>query len=622
MLVLTLAVGVGWLCPPPARAQVPSVRTVVTIHSGPEDFPTNAEVDAAIRNALLARDDRSIDYFAEYLESDPYGPPEAKEALAEYLRLKFQRRQIDVVIAFTDTSLEFVLAHRPTLFPNAAIVYGAATVPNEAIRQDGRGLTGVRLASAYDQTLSLALKLHPSVRRVFVVARTANRAQADAVRTVLSPYSTRVSLTYLDPDTLENLVAAVHAIPPGALLLYLWPSLEAPGQTRNLLDVAARVLAASPVPAYGTSEVYVGVGLVGGVMRRTTDTGTQLGAIALRILDGTRAQDIPIADVGLVPTFDSGQLQRWGIAEAKLPPHSVVKFRGPSLWREFRGQVVSALTAIAVLLAMVVALLHERRTRRRAENEKRQQLTIAAHLERRLAMGEMASALAHELSQPLGAIGLNAQAANMLIESDRASKDELRDILADITREDARARQIIERQRAMLTKSELQPRRLDLNDVVVESLAIIAHDAEVRHVRVENVPSNEPCAVTGDRVLLQQVLVNLVINAMDAMAAIPTAARVVFVRTTTTPVVAEVSVEDRGPGIAPDVLARLFEPFFTTKSKGMGIGLTIVRGIVEAHDGTIQARNNPHGGATFRLMLPLAPAGAADHDPDTVAVSG
>jgi len=429
-------------------------------------------------------------------------------------------------------------------------------------------------------------------------------------------------LTYLDPDTLENLVAAVHAIPPGALLLYLWPSLEAPGQTRNLLDVAARVLAASPVPAYGTSEVYVGVGLVGGVMRRTTDTGTQLGAIALRILDGTRAQDIPIADVGLVPTFDSGQLQRWGIAEAELPPHSVVKFRGPSLWRDFPGQVVSALTAIAVLLAMVVALLHERRTRRRAEYEKRQQLTIAAHLERRLAMGEMASALAHELSQPLGAIGLNAQAANMLIESDRASKDELRDILADITREDARARQIIERQRAMLTKSELQPRRLDLNDVVVESLAIIAHDAEVRHVRVENVPSNEPCAVTGDRVLLQQVLVNLVINAMDAMAAIPTAARVVFVRTTTTPVVAEVSVEDRGPGIAPDVLARLFEPFFTTKSKGMGIGLTIVRGIVEAHDGTIQARNNPHGGATFRLMLPLAPAGAGDHDPDTVAVTG
>jgi len=594
----------------------------VTIQSGPEDFPTNAEVDAAIRNALLARDDRSIDYFAEYLESAPYGPPEATQALAEYLRLKFQRRRIDVVIAFTDTSLEFVLAHRSTLFPDAAVVFGAATVPNEAIRRDGRGLTGVRLATAYDQTLSLALTLHPSVRQVFVVARSANRAQADAVRTILSPYSTRVSLTYLDPDTPESLVAAVHAIPPGALLLYLWPSLEAPGQTRNLLDVAARVLAASPVPAYGTAEVYVGAGLVGGVMRRTTDTGAQLGAIALRILDGTRAQDIPIADVGLVPTFDARQLQRWGIAEATLPLQSVVKFRGPSLWRDFQGQVVSALTAIAVLLAMVVALLHERRTRRRAENEKRQQLTIAAHLERRLAMGEMASAVAHELSQPLGAIGLNAQAAHLLIESDRASKDELRDILADITREHARAKQIIERQRAMLTKSELQRRRLNLNDVVRESLAIIAHDAEVKHVRVENVPCDEPYAVTGDRVLLQQVLVNLVINAMDAMATIPPAGRVVFVRTTITPLVVEVSVEDRGAGIAPDVLARLFEPFFTTKSKGMGIGLTIVRGIVEAHGGTIQACNNPHGGATFRLMLPLAPAGAGDHDTDTVAAAG
>jgi len=106
------------------------------------------------------------------------------------------------------------------------------------------------------------------------------------------------------------------------------------------------------------------------------------------------------------------------------------------------------------------------------------------------------------------------------------------------------------------------------------------------------------------------------------MATIPPAGRVVCVRTTTTPVVAEVSVEDRGAGIAPDAFARLFEPFFTTKSKGMGIGLTIARGIVEAHDGTIQACNNPHGGATFRLTLPLASAGARDHDPDTVAAAG
>src|SRR4029077_8186457 len=109
---------------------------------------------------------------------------------------------------------------------------------------------------------------------------------------------------------------------------------------------------------------------------------------------------------------------------------------------------------------------------------------------------------------------------------------------------------------------------------------------------------------------------------MDARATVPPPGRVVFVRTTMTPLVVEVSVEDRGAGIAPDVLARLFEPFFTTKSKGMGIGLTIVRGIVEAHDGTIQPCNNPHGGATFRLTLPLAPAGAGDHDTNTVAAAG
>jgi C4-dicarboxylate-specific signal transduction histidine kinase len=257
-----------------------------------------------------------------------------------------------------------------------------------------------------------------------------------------------------------------------------------------------------------------------------------------------------------------------------------------------------------LLLGLVASWLYERRARRQAELRTHEQLVISAHLERQYSMGELAAALTHELSQPLGAIRFNVQAADRMLESNHVSTGELREILADITREDARASQIIQRQRAMLQKREFALRPLDLNEVVGEALAFIAHEAQTRGVRIEMQRCGDGCAVSGDRILLQQVVINLAVNAMDAMAQTPVSQRCVLVRTQATAGGVEVSVQDRGEGIAPDVAARLFEPFVTTKPNGMGIGLAVVRGIVEAHGGSIHASNGATGGATFLMALP------------------
>jgi C4-dicarboxylate-specific signal transduction histidine kinase len=193
-----------------------------------------------------------------------------------------------------------------------------------------------------------------------------------------------------------------------------------------------------------------------------------------------------------------------------------------------------------------------------------------------------------------------------MLESNRVSIGELREILADITREDARASQIIQRQRAMMQKREFALRPLDLNEVVGEALAFIAHDAQARGVRIETQLCDDGCVVSGDRILLQQVVVNLAVNAMDAMAQTPVSERGVLIRTQATAGGVEVSVQDRGDGISPEVAARLFEPFVTTKPNGMGIGLAVVRGIVEAHGGSIHASNGATGGATFLMVLPAS----------------
>jgi C4-dicarboxylate-specific signal transduction histidine kinase len=323
------------------------------------------------------------------------------------------------------------------------------------------------------------------------------------------------------------------------------------------------------------------------------------------VLRGAPPATIPVSDFDAnLLLFDARQLWRWGLDPSRLPPGAIVRWREPSPWREYQGTVLSVSAIGAVLIGLVVGLLYERRARQRADVRTREQLTITAHLGRQLAMGEMASALAHELNQPLGTIRLSVAAAERLVSSGRGSPDELNEILREIDREDTRASQIIQRQRAMLQKRELERCRLDLNHVLRESLGIVAHEAELRRVRLDLQLSDTPCAVIGDQILLQQVIVNLLVNAMDAMAQTPAADRRVVVKATMTRHVAEVSVRDRGEGIAAAVLARLFEPFVTTKAKGLGIGLAIVRGSIEEHGGTIQAANNPDGGATFWFTLP------------------
>src|SRR5262249_11764820 len=182
---------------------------------------------------------------------------------------------------------------------------------------------------------------------------------------------------------------------------------------------------------------------------------------------------------------------------------------------------------------------------------------------------------------------------------------DLRDILRDIRSEDARASQIVQRHRAMLRQHDLETTPIDIHAVIRESLELVAHDAAARRIQiVANLP-DAPCIVVGDQILLQQVLVNLALTAMDGMNATPSGRRRVTVHSTGAGDSVEVSVADCGSGLTPDVSSRLFQPFMTTKPDGVGIGLAIVRSTLEAHHGMIDARNNAEGGATFRFTLPL-----------------
>jgi C4-dicarboxylate-specific signal transduction histidine kinase len=241
--------------------------------------------------------------------------------------------------------------------------------------------------------------------------------------------------------------------------------------------------------------------------------------------------------------------------------------------------------------------------RKRAQYELDRHREELAHAGRVSVMGQLASALAHELNQPLGAILRNAEAAELFLQANPPDLEELAAILVDIRKDDQRAGEVIDRMRAMLKRREFQWSELDLNLLVEEVAGLVRPDAERRKVMLAlDLAPTELC-VQGDRVQLQQVLLNLIINAMDAMRDCVPEARRVSIRTRLVDEEVEVAVSDAGHGIPEENLKHLFEPFFTTKPNGMGMGLTISHTIIQGHDGRIAAENNRNRGATFRVTL-------------------
>jgi signal transduction histidine kinase len=227
-----------------------------------------------------------------------------------------------------------------------------------------------------------------------------------------------------------------------------------------------------------------------------------------------------------------------------------------------------------------------------------------AELDSREQLGELSGAMAHELSQPLTAILSNAQAAQRLLTRDEPDLREISSILSDIADDDRRAGEVIQRVRAMLRKDEPQFVPLDLNWLIREVLLLERSDLIARQVAVAVELSPDLPRVYGDRVQLQQVVLNLVLNACEAMSTTAVGERRLVLVTARDQEGCQLDVVDQGCGIPADALERVFEPFFTTRRQGLGLGLSICRSIVEAHGGRLWASNNEESGATFHLALP------------------
>jgi signal transduction histidine kinase len=381
--------------------------------------------------------------------------------------------------------------------------------------------------------------------------------------------------------------------------------------TYNEDAALTRLHAVSRAPINGIFQHQVGLGIVGGRLYQGELEGVEGARVAARILRGEPASSFPPLVIGTrEPIYDWRELARWQFDERRLPERSIVLFRQPTAWQRYRWHVLSAVAVIATQSVFIVALVAQLRwrriaeaARRRAEADAQQKREVLTHLSRVAALGELTATLAHETAQPLTAILANSSAAVSLLDGPKPDLQEVRATLADIGEDADRASEVIRRLRAMLKRADAPDLgSVDLNDVIRTVGRIVRSDA-VRHgITVHLDLSSGVCPVTGDNVQLQQVVLNLMLNAFSAIDAPHAAggtnepghdgeARRVSVRARLTDDDGVlVQVRDSGTGIPPDKLESIFEPFVSSKPDGLGMGLAICRSIIDGHGGRIWAR--------------------------------
>ena len=589
----------------------------VLVISGTDPYlPAFVAIDAAMRDAVARRRPGPVHWIYESIDTARFsgtGGP----MLAELLARKYESVDIDAVVLVTEPAVDFYLRYRQRLWPDAPAVFHFVA-PGYAQRlPTGAGMSGIPAQVDFAGAVRIALALQPKARRAVVVGGVSpfDEVQLAGFREALSPHAGRLQVEYLVGLPAKQVAERLAGEAPDTVVFYATLFRDIDGRVYVPRAVLETLAAASAAPIFGVYDSQMGHGLAAGAVESLALRGERLAGLVVRAIDGELAGK-PVVEPPPPSrcAADGRQLKRFGLSTRLLPADCEVRYVEPGFFERYWWQSLLVALALLAQTLLIAALLLQHRRRRAAELSLQAQRVQLLHASRLAVAGELTASIAHEINQPLGAILSNADAAEMLIQSDQLRRDELLQILADIKRDDLRASEVIKRLRALLARHDTERHRFDLNEAVQTTAAILRAEARRREVDVEYDLRAERADVLGDVVQVQQVIINLMLNAFDASAEVPKDARRVVVETRDTVNGVQVSVRDFGVGIAAADLPRVFDSFFSTKRSGMGLGLAIARSIVEAHGGTISA-SGCDVGAEFRFILPLAAAGESPERP-------
>lgn len=556
---------------------------------------------------------RSPGFLESYLAPFPAGR-DADETVAvryaDYLAALFPDHRLDLAVAIGSPAMNFFRQHGRPFFP---------TTPMLAIVEESRAPPDLRVdETVVTSTIDLVgavetiLRVLPETNNISIVIGSSPLEQYwfAKARLAYQPFAGRVSFEWWKDLSFEEMLKHAATLPPRSAILFNTLLRDDIGVGYPDHEVVARLHKVATAPIFAFDDTDFGQGTAGGSWPSTQDLSRDYAGVALRILGGEALGGLKLPGLATGPSrFDWREMQRWGISEGRLPPGSIIYFRAPTAWEQYKTQIVAISAAIVIQAALIAWLLHEHQYRRRAERRVRDTMSELTQMNRLATAGELSASIAHEINQPLTGIILRATAALRWLAAERPDIAKARELLADIANAGHRASEIVVSIRAMFKKEANERGPVDINHLITTVLAIVRIDLRKNGIALRTQLDEHLPIVECDRVQIQQVVLNLVMNAIDSMHSLEP--RVLEIRSEPSkPDFVHVSIEDTGTGVDPSDVDRIFKPLFTTKTRGMGMGLSICRSIIESHGGRIWVSPGTSRGAIFHFELPTTVAGS------------
>ncbi|MGB9366884.1 MAG: ATP-binding protein [Xanthobacteraceae bacterium] len=582
-------------------------KRILMLHSfGPHFGPWNA-ISARLREELRMHSPLPIDIYENSLHGERFGEPQAERPFLNYLNGLFQDRNLDLIVVIGAPAARFVLRNRPEFFHSIPMLIAAADERTFSADQLTANDTTVPVTIDPSVLMDNILQILPETTDIAVAIGDSplERFWLTEMQRSFQRFETRVTFHWLNKLRAEDMVKRVLALPPRSAIYYATVRVDASGEPQEEDRVLGRLLTAGRSPVFTYIDTEFGRGVVGGPMLSSQQIAQQTAAVVARILGGESPAKIKTSALeASAPKYDWRELQRWKISETLLPPGSVVQFRQPTIWQSYRWQILLLTAAILVQAAMIMVLLYEHRRRRVAEVTARSSMSELMHMNRIATAGELSASIAHEVNQPLTGISARASAAARWLAKEPPDIEKVRNMLREIIAATDRAAEVVSSVRAMFKKDTKERSAIDINNLIRNVLEIVRVELQKNGVELQTMLDEGLPRVECDPVQLQQVILNLVMNAMEAMQTVEP--RLLRIESKSAPPqTVRVLVQDTGKGVDPMHLDRIFRPLVTTKERGMGMGLSICRSIIESHYGRIWVEAAAPRGAIFQFELPV-----------------
>jgi len=612
IVLFILAASAAFLATPFAGSAALAMepKRVMLLHSlGPQFGPWSAYAKT-IRDELRRRMPGSLDISDHSLVSARNRDESAEIAFVDYLRALNAKQPFDLIITIGAPAVDFVQRWRQQLFPVTPFVFTA--LEQRRIRYSDLTDNDVVVTYVHDfpAFFESILRLLPDTKTLAVVnGKSAVEQFWDSeIRRDAKAFEHRMAFRWYNELSFEDILKDAAALPPRSAIFFELMSIDAAGVVHEGDTALKRLHAVANAPIFSYQDAFFGREIVGGPMHSVPYTSERAVAAAVRILQGEKARDIKLP-VGGFPAakYNWQEMQRWGISESQLPTGAEIYFRETSLWERYRWHILAIIAAVLLQTGLISWLLYEHHRRQAAEVMARDFMSELTQMNRVATAGELSASIAHEINQPLAAISIGVSATLNWLSGKTPNVEQARSLLNGIANECHRAGDIIKNLRAIFGKHAPQAAPLDINSVILAVLELVRIELQKHDIAVRTELGDRLPLVNGSEIQLQQVVLNLVMNAIEAIDAAPSPPRELNVKSALSESGGvHVSIEDSGVGISPSDLPQVFQPLFTTKARGMGMGLAICRSTIERHEGRLWVSAAASRGSIFQFELPAS----------------